>query len=466
MSDFAQFQYSPLDLKERCIRLVEIVAITHEDGEDVIECKTHKYKVPMFIDRPRSLDFDALSYQWGDEKAVKQILLDGDWFTVRENLWHALKALKEVQTSGTQEACTVAVRLPTSVPSRLYTNIISLQWKQVRDDRSKFKRLIWIDAICIDQENVAERNHQVGLMNEIFSRCSTVIVWLGPSTSNSIVAVNHIWGLGAGGFEHQNDHDALLDLLNRPYWKRMWIIQEIFLAPDIIVLSGQDIFLWEELRETLRRHRLAKTSQDHCGCLERQWHEHLRQSPGCRIVDAREHYTENMRVRSRTPLFAGDQLVSLLMDWADQECSDKLDKVYALLGLIPQLSSSPRPCLRADYKKKKEDLFRELMVLLLDFGATPNERRAFCARLLKSLEICPFHPTVREALAWLAPLFAGAAPFPSRDDVAVEHARKCFECRDQMRLMERNGQQHRAAITARPARRPVMMYRLTAGGAG
>jgi len=107
-------------------------------------------------------------------------------------------------------------------------------------------------------------------------------------------------------------------------------------------------------------------------------------------------------------------------------------------------------------------LFCELMYLLLD---TPGDRRAFCAQILKSLEICPFHPTVREALTWLAPLF-GAAPFPSREDLSSEHVRKCFECRDQLRLMERNAQQYPAAKSTRPSRHAVMRFRVKAGGAG
>jgi len=117
MSVSTQFQYPPLNLKERCIRLVEIVAITNEGAGDVIECVTHKYKVPKFIDHPFPLDFDALSYQWGDEKRLKKILLDGEWFAVRENLWHALKALKQAQTSGTQDGIAVAVRLLASIMS-------------------------------------------------------------------------------------------------------------------------------------------------------------------------------------------------------------------------------------------------------------------------------------------------------------------------------------------------------------
>ncbi|KAF2029746.1 heterokaryon incompatibility, partial [Setomelanomma holmii] len=85
--------------------------------------------------------FNALSYAWGDAKGDKGILLDGMPFTVRRNLWTFLQ--------------------------------------QARNRLTQPPTLLWIDAICINQTEVHERNLQVGLMGQIYSKASKVFVWLG-----------------------------------------------------------------------------------------------------------------------------------------------------------------------------------------------------------------------------------------------------------------------------------------------
>ncbi|KAL6914728.1 hypothetical protein FSST1_012488 [Fusarium sambucinum] len=86
--------------------------------------------------------FEALSYTWGEEAASVRILLNGKPFLVRPNLAHALAALR------------------VSEP-----------------------RVLWVNALCINQQDTTERNHQVGLMGGIFSRAERVLVWLGRPSS-------------------------------------------------------------------------------------------------------------------------------------------------------------------------------------------------------------------------------------------------------------------------------------------
>ncbi|KAF5725230.1 het-domain-containing protein [Fusarium mundagurra] len=86
--------------------------------------------------------YEALSYTWGDEKASVRILLNGEEFSVRPNLANALAAL-----------------------------------------RISEPRVLWVDALCINQEDIKERNHQVGMMRDIFRRAERVLVWLGRPSS-------------------------------------------------------------------------------------------------------------------------------------------------------------------------------------------------------------------------------------------------------------------------------------------
>ena len=49
-------------------------------------------------------------------------------------------------------------------------------------------RVLWIDAICVDQKNLEERSKQVNRMTDIFSKAASVLVWLGPETEDSSLA--------------------------------------------------------------------------------------------------------------------------------------------------------------------------------------------------------------------------------------------------------------------------------------
>ncbi|RYP15316.1 hypothetical protein DL765_005797 [Monosporascus sp. GIB2] len=100
-------------------------------------------------DPPR---YSALSYTWGTTPRTKTVLINGQSFLVTDNLWAALWHL----------------RLP---------------------DR---KRIIWIDAICIDQTNIEERNRVVLRMKDIYERAEEVIAWLGPEGNNGMLALSCI----------------------------------------------------------------------------------------------------------------------------------------------------------------------------------------------------------------------------------------------------------------------------------
>lgn len=101
------------------------------------------------VDLERAPDYEALSYTWGEPAPTTQVAANGEMVPVRPNLTYALAAL-----------------------------------------RSSEPRLLWIDALCINQDDVQERSHQVRLMGEIYRRAKRVLVWLGRPGSqwDSLVA--------------------------------------------------------------------------------------------------------------------------------------------------------------------------------------------------------------------------------------------------------------------------------------
>ena len=97
---------------------------------------------------------------------------------------------------------------------------------------SDVERVLWIDAICIDQSNVEERNHQVPLMKTIYSNADAVQVWLGEPTDGDYDTIALLKGLGQGvplkniriqGSAVKESHlSSLIGLMERPWWERTW----------------------------------------------------------------------------------------------------------------------------------------------------------------------------------------------------------------------------------------------------
>jgi hypothetical protein len=116
------------------IRLLEILPAASEDDTAIISCKLHLASMGD--------SYVALSYMWGTEEGQMAIELNGIKVNVRRNLWDCLhQARIDQRTDGTL--------------------------------------MLWIDALVIQQNVVSERNHQVALMGSIYSRATSVLIWLG-----------------------------------------------------------------------------------------------------------------------------------------------------------------------------------------------------------------------------------------------------------------------------------------------
>jgi len=128
---------------------------------------------------------------------------------------------------------------------------------------------LWIDAICIDQGNIGERNAQVAIMSDIYRQASNVIVWLGPATQDTPRAITLMEKLSTispmsayhldapwlpGSWEslglpsvEDSDLRSLALHLSRRWFSRIWVIQEIALASCIRVFCGKYQITWDML---------------------------------------------------------------------------------------------------------------------------------------------------------------------------------------------------------------------------
>jgi hypothetical protein len=139
------FKYPILKSTKTGIRLAQIHPGT---GNKAI----HISLVDSFVSGANQIQYDALSYTWGDGARNKHIICNGKRFAVTQTLLEALHRFRD--------------------PDKIVT--------------------LWIDQICVCQERIKERNQQVKLMGQIFKGARKVVVWLGEDYDDSKVSVDQI----------------------------------------------------------------------------------------------------------------------------------------------------------------------------------------------------------------------------------------------------------------------------------
>ncbi|KAF2217050.1 hypothetical protein CERZMDRAFT_32569, partial [Cercospora zeae-maydis SCOH1-5] len=133
--------YAPLDASSRQIRVAKV--LPNQDPSALVQCELEV----LVLDAATDSTFEALSYCWGDPRITANIELNGAIAAVTVNLEAALR--------------------------------------QFRTDAGGRVVFIWIDAICINQQDVEERNSQVALMQEIYTKATNVRLWLGIADRES-----------------------------------------------------------------------------------------------------------------------------------------------------------------------------------------------------------------------------------------------------------------------------------------
>lgn len=169
---------------------------------------------------------EALSYVWGDESDRRSITLKPMQGSVSINLSltaNCWKALKRLQLS----------------------------------DR---ERLVWVDSICINQNDVEERNAQVRMMGKIYSSAKHVLIHLGEESEDSDLAMQIMAEadfLAFGKTDFQPPEKAALQALFRRAWfTRVWILEEAILAKSALVLCGTKEVPWPRFRQIAEQRNL------------------------------------------------------------------------------------------------------------------------------------------------------------------------------------------------------------------
>jgi hypothetical protein len=195
---------------------------------------------------------------------------------------------------------------------------------------------IWVDALCIDQGCQSERETQVANMGRIYSGASVVLVWLGQHDENSRTLMRHLQVHGVDAFNRPSPglQPAVYGILSRSYWTRMCILQEIYLAKDLIAGCGDFFTPWDSLRRLLNMSSHTTDEED------------ITTSKAWPIIRQRlNRGGEGARILKR-------RLDKKILDFGDRNCSDIRDRVYSLLGI-----SWTNSVLSVDYSINKDELF-------------------------------------------------------------------------------------------------------------
>ncbi|CVK96142.1 uncharacterized protein FPRN_12166 [Fusarium proliferatum] len=333
-------------------REIRLLILQPGARDDVLECELVNAELSW---RTR---FEALSYAWGDDTTTHELKCSGHNIGVMANLHDALLDL----------------RLPTQ------------------------RRVLWIDALCINQADNDEKSKQIRLMHEIYSQAQEVLIYLGRSDVSVHGAIESMrwldWKLmpldarqfllssniGMASFfvekwtkmkpiNHQDfSWDPIINLLRRPWFQRTWIIQEAVIPKHAKVICGDQSIAWVKVLRIVDAIRYYQSS--------------VKRVPGYHLIyetissvdlmrSARDNRHPKIYIlgqRWYRPLLTGrpmegqedSKLLDLILMSRRYKCTHPHDKIFGMLGVAAEDTSSK--LLEPNYEISEFDAYRNFVL--------------------------------------------------------------------------------------------------------
>lgn len=222
--------------------------------------------------------------------------------------------------------------------------------------------LVWIDALCINQNDMEEKSHQVGMMRDIYSYANQVLVWFGAPTVISDVAIDTVWKLECFFRRVDAQEPAAMEtmaryrvmnfvrapvswqnlgkFLQREWFQRIWIIQEVVAGAQVVMVCGKQKIPWETFSYVM-------TKISHHGL-----HDLLKQdntTPWGLLNTVLIQELREIRLQGKyLPLHF------MLSSTLEFKASDWRDKVFALLGIA---TGSDHEAVNPDYTKLPQEVY-------------------------------------------------------------------------------------------------------------
>lgn len=346
------FRHQPLP-GDNYIRLIEVLDVTDES----VRCRLTCWPIsnaPLYI---------AISYTWGDSDVLKSITLNDQRLEITQNCEYVLRQARWY--SGSRPG------------------------------------YYWVDAICIDQQNTPEKNEQVARMGDIYrdARCVLACVgahddasrmlfsWVRGHTDYLLSVASSSTARSAGMrsrwlrlrwlLAHRSRTlitqlpTALIGFSTRPYFTRLWVLQELFHGREIVLCCGTDHIPFATLSAFVLiaedpRYDLFRTFGEEIflNRVAKGWR--LLRRPWVSFIVCRRWSYVPLRAHLRfgaisTPGSGRLPLHSLISQTRYLECCDPRDKVYGLLSTVDWGDRNP---IQPDYSKSMLSLYIEVMTVI------------------------------------------------------------------------------------------------------
>lgn len=361
----------------------DVDPLSSQDGDETVHCIMSRTSLSGSdqTDQPPP-EFNALSYVWGNPNDKTNIVINSKPVAVTCNLESALRHLRDWHIEETEG-------LP-----------------------------IWVDAVCINQDDTYEQSEQVGIMGNIYRRASRVFSWLGEGNKDTDWAIplirlgfsaedeyEHIMYVHASALKVPSQRRRIyvvvfVDLCNREYWYRFWILQEIVLArPSPTLLVGTCSLSYDDFSNASHRaHSFVTDINIYFGRpYSRVFDEklyadaHRRSLPylnqgNRRHFEPTEHLDmirEDLCERGHVHVADVFKRQKLIGEW---RASDPHDYVYALRGMLDSEAQSLIP---VDYSADPLYAYHHATVAILSSPSTYASRESYnLSDLVGSLPFC------------------------------------------------------------------------------
>ena len=324
----------------------------------------------------------TLSYTWADPEPLQDpktaiftkvarcfpIKCGGDLVLCTRNLRNALRALRQIQNSQKSATANGAI-------------------KELAADFASFNKnihLYWIDAICINQEDIKERSRQVSLMSRIYGQAQCTMAWLGERDTYTEPAMRVLLKIVGDqiadhssvrlrntrstntkfeGMQSLTDGEiaALGMLLARQWFSRTWILQEVVLSPTVVTLWGTVYFSFDLLTRAATILSESRSSMHFTGRILRLIKENRLDSSHYdnlgRILGAETALAMIGRGRLYLQNNTKPDFMAVVRMCRASKSSDLRDRIYGILGIAAELDNSSQGDNKPDYSLSVAEVY-------------------------------------------------------------------------------------------------------------
>ncbi|KAI8719694.1 HET domain-containing protein [Fusarium sp. LHS14.1] len=244
----------------------------------------------------RELQYEVLSYDSREKELCRTINVDGHHVMVTDHLYLALRHLRANDT-----------------------------------------RNLWIEDLSTDgpdRENQGHQQDRESILREAFQ----VIIWLGTSPRKLKRLIPLFDESPSVAFEDDSGYTARIfsELLTRPWWNRLWSVQELALPPKVTVQCGRHRIPWANFAQTIE---LSYIDSNHS------------------IETSRARTMALARTKYQSKITYEYGLLSLVWVFRESQVDDDRDKLYALLVLLPE----EEQIIKFDYSKNVDQVYMEFV---------------------------------------------------------------------------------------------------------